>query len=189
MINKLLPLLLVLYLPLSAQKMKIVDGNLNGLKGITSYNVKFTYNNLVAGAGIPERKYLIDMKTRWEEKEPGQGANFVRLWFNDRKQLYEPAFVKNFEHFSGIALYDSGANYTLLIKTDHIEGGWSADFLNCPAGIDGELWIVESADNNNVKAKIGFYNFSGTKFYGGDFEMTQRIESAYALAGKGLATS
>lgn len=171
---------------MSAQKMRILSGDLTGLKGIKSYNIKFSYDSLTIGISVPEQTYLADIKERWEQREPGKGVYFVKLWFSDRKELYEPNFVKNFERFSAIQLYDSTAKYTLLVKTKRTEGGWSVGILSNPGEIDGELWIVESADNTKVKARIGFYKFSGSEFYGGDFEMTNRINSAYALAGKGL---
>lgn len=55
-----------------------------------------------------------------------------------------------------------------------------------PGEIDGELLIIEPANHNKVIAKVGFYNFKGNNVFGGDFEMTARIQSAYALAGKDL---
>lgn len=186
MMKKILPVLLFLYLPVSAQKMRIISGDLIGLKGIKSYNIKFSYDSLTIGTGIPEQTYLADIKERWEQREPGQGVYFVEVWFSDRKERYEPNFVKNFERFSATKLRDSTAKYTLLVKTKHTEGGWSVGILSNPGGIDGELWIVESADNSKVKARIGFYKFYGSDFSGTDFEMTNRINSAYALAGKGL---
>jgi hypothetical protein len=170
----------------TAQKLKFLSGSMDGLKDQKTYNIKFRYDSMLVGANISEKVYLADKREQWEMKEEGQGSEFVHLWFEDRKELYQPAFIENFEKYAKVKLGDRNAKYTLIVKTKHTEGGWSAGILNCPAIIDGEMWIVDSNNNNDVLAKISFTNFNGSKFYGGDFDMTGRIQSAYVLAGKGL---
>ena len=65
---------------------------------------------MVCGSGHPRKEYLADVSARWELKEPGKGPAFVKMWFDDRKRLYEPEFVKNFESHSKIKLNDKDAN-------------------------------------------------------------------------------
>jgi hypothetical protein len=184
----LLFLLFILSSPAVAQKMKLLSGSLKSLKGQKSYAIKFRYDSMLVGTDTPEKSYLTQKKTLWEMEEPGKGYNFVRMWFDDRLELYQPAFIQSFEKYSRIELGDENAGYTLIVKTTRTEGGWSAGIVNHPGEIDGELWIVESADKTNVIARIGFYKIIGKVFYGGDFEMTGRIQSAYSVAAKGLGT-
>ena len=80
----------------------------------------------------------------------------------------------------------NAAKYTLIVKTTRMEGGWNAGVASHVGEIDGELWIVESSNRNNVHAKILFTESLGKSAVGGDFEMTQRIRSAYIPAGRWL---
>lgn len=80
--------------------MKVIAGNLQGLKGQTSYDMKFTYDSMLIGRGIPEKEYLDNLSTRWDQKEPAKGAVFVKKWFDDREKLYEPEFIMSFEKAS-----------------------------------------------------------------------------------------
>jgi hypothetical protein len=184
--KKLLPILIVISFSSSAQKMKIIQGSLQGLKDQASYDIKFSYDSMVVGRGIPENEYLDNVSARWEVKEPGKGPAFVKMWFDDRERLYEPEFVKYFENHSKIKLNDKDATYTLLLKTNSTEGGWDLGIEGSVAIIAGELWIVESADHSKVKARIRIRDSQGKDNHGGDFDMTTRIKSAYASAGKWL---
>lgn len=165
-----------------AQKRKLVDGSLKGLKSQKSYNIRFTYDSLIVGQ-LPEQEYLRDKKRDWEMKQPGSGTAFVNQWFADRKALYEPAFIKTFEKYYHVKLKDKNAPYILIVKTKRIEGGWYAGVLAHPAELDGELWIADSADESHVIAKIEFSGIIGKVSYGGDFEINKRIQSVYQVAG------
>lgn len=173
---------------LLAQSVKLLDGSLESLKGQQSYNIIFRYDSMLVGMADPrpEKVFLLEVKKRWEEREPGRGSDFIQEWFEDRKLLYEPSFIQNFKQYAKVELPDTQAAYTLIVKTKHTEGGWFGGVLAHPGEIDGELWIVESADQSKVVARIAFYKFTGKIQYPGDFEMTTRIQSAYAIAGKGL---
>jgi hypothetical protein len=168
----------------AAQKRKLISGSLNGLKGQKSYDIKFTYDSMQVGDYVAENRYLAEKSMDWELKEPGKGPAFVVQWFDDRERLHEPAFIKGFATFNKAKLNDKKAKYTLILRTKHTEGGWSVGIASHPAEIDGELWIVESADQSHVIAKIGFSGVLGKVSYGGDFDMTWRIQSAYEFAGK-----
>ena len=95
-------------------------------------------------------------KKKWNEKEPGKGSAFVNQWFDDREILYEPAFRKNFEKYSELKLNDKSAPYTLILKTSRTEGGWDVGVMGHPGEIDGELWIVDSANQTKIIAKNTF---------------------------------
>ena len=56
----------------------------------------------------------------------------------------------------------------------------------CTAEIDGEALIVETANPSNVIARISVLNCPGRTFGGNDYDTGERIQEAYAVAGKGL---
>jgi hypothetical protein len=173
--------------PAMAQKMKLLSGSLKPLKGEKSYNIVFNYDSMtVGGDGLSEKNYLTEKKNDWEGKEPGKGSDFVEMWFSDRKRLYEPVFIKDFEHYSYLRLADKAAKYTLIVNTRNTEGGWSIGVAGHPGEISGEMWVVESADKSSVIAKILFFEFTGKNSSGGDFDMTWRIKSAYEVTGRWL---
>jgi hypothetical protein len=168
-----------------AQKRRLISGSMAPLTGQKSYDLKFTYDDILIGRDIREVEYLESKRREWEAKEKGKGDAFVEKWYNDRARLYEPAFAKSFENYCKIKLNDTTAKYTLVIRTKHIEGGWNI-VVEHYGLVEGEMWIVESADQSKVIARIMFSDFLGTDPYGGDFEMTRRIKSAYEVLGKGL---
>ena len=173
---------------LMAQSVKLLAGSLKSLKGQKSYNITFRYDSMLVGMADPkpEKVFLLEVKKRWEERELDSSSDFIKEWFADRKLLYEPAFIQHFKEYAKVELPDPQAAYTLIVKTKHTEGGWFGGVMAHPGEIDGELWIVESADPNTVVARIGFHKITGKIEYPGDLEMTIRIQSAYAIAAKGL---
>lgn len=168
------------------QKRKIISGSLDGIGVQDAYGLIFEYKGMLVGADIEEAEYIKTKEADWEEKEEGQGVAFVRRWFEDRKTLYRPAFIAGFQKFHKARLGDEQAKYTLIIKTIRTEPGWYAGVLGHPAELDGECWVVESVDHSTVIARIAFADFVGKVSYGGDFEMTTRIQSAYEVLGNGL---
>lgn len=178
--------LLLLSSSLMGQNIKLLSGNLKPLKNEKAFDIVFRYDSMLVGSNIPEKTYLMQKRKQWEEKEEGSGPELVKRWFEYRADRYEPTFIKNFQSYHKVTLPDSSARYTLILKTKRTEGGWYGGVMAHPAEIDGELWIVESADKAKVVARIGFSHIGGKDSYGGDFEMFARINSAYEIAGKAL---
>lgn len=178
----LLVALVVLTRAASAQKREVIYGSLNGLKAQKSYDITFTYDSMFVGMEVPEKRYLEVKRKAWDEKEPGKGDAFVAQWYDARRKLYEPTFIKSFEKFALLKLNDTTARYTMILKTYHTEAGWNLGVADHAGEIGGELWIVESADTNKIVAVISLFECLGTDSSGGDFEMTRRIQSAYASA-------
>lgn len=189
--------LLFVILPLvtSAQKytghIHVLEGSVKDLKtleGQTSYNLVYRYDDMIVGIEDSEAAYLAKKKQAHELKAPGSGngEKFEKMWFAARKDMYEPTFTRNFPTFAKIKVGDAGAKYTLILKTTRTEGGWNAGVTRKNAEVDVELWIVETADNSKVLAKIEFLNVKGTKSNGNDFEMAERIQDAYLYASKAV---
>lgn len=167
----------------NAQRIKLLSGDFTQLKGQNSFDLIFSYDSMVVGENTPEDQYLEKKKTEWDLKEYDRGSAFVAQWYADREELYEPSFTNFFEEYLKTRTLDRNSSYTLILKTKRTEGGWSAGIIAHPGEIDGELWIVESENPDNIIVKIGFYNVAGKISSGGDFEMTTRIQSAYEEAG------
>lgn len=177
---------LVISSSLFAQKIKLIEGSLDALKGQKAFNIKFVYDNMKVGRDIPEDTYLQDKKTEWEGREKGKGIEFVNNWYNNRGKMYEPAFIKSFERYSYLSGSDSTAEYTLIVKTIRTEGGWNVGVSFHPGMISGYVLVAETSNPEVILARISFVDFQGKDVVGGDFDMGYRIKSAYAVTGRWL---
>lgn len=180
-----LSILLALIVPLTclAQKTRILEGSLESLKGQTAISTVITYDNLIIGAGIPEKKFVSDRSAAWDAKERGKGAEWEQVWLAGQKKYYQSSFRKTLAQYSGLQVSDN-APYTIILKTIRIEPGWSGGIIGGVAWLEAEALVVNSADQQQVIARIQLPTCKGQDAVGGDFEMVKRIQQAYGEAGK-----
>jgi hypothetical protein len=169
-----------------AQKIKLLEGDLKPLKGQSSIRTEFVYDDMIIGKDQSEKNYVAEKKAKLDEKEPGKGTAWEKAWIADRHERFEPEFRNLFAKYASVTTVDEKAPYTMIFKTRRTEPGWNAGVMRMPAFIDGEAWIVESANRANVIAKISLLKAPGTQAWGGDFETGARLQEAYAKAGKEL---
>lgn len=168
-----------------AQKIKLKEGSLDVLKNETSINIEFTYDNMAVGKFDKEADYINKKKTEYNAKEAGRGDRWEKAWIDDRKNRFEPNFIELFTKHSEMA--DSKkAKYTLIFHTTFTEPGFNVYVTRKNASIDAEVLIVETANRNNVIAKLTLDNAPGRTFMGNDWDTGERISESYAKAGKSL---
>lgn len=185
--NLLIIALLAISLGGFAQKLKLVEGDVKALKGQTSVNTEFTYDNMTIGRkGTAEKDYLAEKTKAYNDKEAGKGDSWAQKWVSDRQERFEPKFRELFTKESGMNPADANATYTLIFKTTKTEPGFNIGITKQPAYIDGELWIVETQNKDKVVAKLTIVNVPGSQFGGFDFETGARLQECYAKAGKEL---
>jgi hypothetical protein len=138
-----------------SQKVKLIEGDLKPLKGQTSINTEFTYDGLVIGDDAqPEAEYVAEKKADHNKKEAGKGDKWEAGWIGAREKRYHPKFRELFTRETKMATEDASAKYTLIFKTTKIEPGYNVGVRRKNAYISGEAWIVETANKDNVIAKI-----------------------------------
>ncbi len=170
-----------------AQKIKILEGDLKAVKGVTSFNTEFTYAPMTVGnKGLEEKDYIAERKQVLNEKESGRGDKWATAWVEDRHTRFEPLFRELFSKHSQASASDAGSQYTLIFKTTRTEPGWNVGVMRYPAFIDGEAWIVETNNRDKVVAKISIIKSPGRDAWGMDWDTGSRLEEAYAKAGKEL---
>jgi hypothetical protein len=167
-----------------SQKIKVIEGDLATLKGQTSMKTEFTYENLIVGKDKDEADYVAKKKDEYNKKEAGKGDKWATDWVEDRANRYEPKFRELFAKESKMTTADENSTYTLIFKTTRIEPGFNVGVMRQNAYIDGEVWIVETANKDKVVAKITIANSPGGTFGGYDFDSGSRIAESYAKAGK-----
>lgn len=170
-----------------AQKIKVLSGNIDKLKGVENINLEYDYSKMGVGKFATEKEYLEKKKADYNAKEAGKGDEWEKSWVADRKNRFEPQFEELFGKFSGITAGDiPEAKYTLIFKTTFTEPGFNIYVTRKNAEIDGEAIIVETANRDKVVARLSVLNNPGRTFGGNDYDTGTRIQEAYAMAGKGL---
>lgn len=171
----------------TAQRVRIMDGSIDVLKGVSKLNAQFDYSKMGVGKYASEEEYLAKKKEDYNKKEPGKGDDWEKSWRADRKNRFEPQFKELFAKHSDINLGDyPNEKYTLIFKTTYTEPGFNVYVTRKNAEVDGEAWIVETANPDKVIAKISVQNCPGRTFGGNDYDTGTRLEESYAVAGKGL---
>ena len=175
-----------------AQKIKTKQGDPSVLKNEPNINIEFTYDNISVGKFDNEKDYIKKKTDEYNAKDPGRGDIWAKDWIADRKNRYEPKF-NDLYMITSKKTINSSAKYTLIFKTRSIEpgynvmGGMVAFGGRKNAEIDAEVWIVETANRNNVIAVITIDNAPGGTWGGYDYETGTRIAESYAMSGKKLA--
>lgn len=183
--------LAILFLGLSmagySQKLKVIEGDLSVLKGQTAVKTEFTYDNMtVTNKNVPEAEFIATKKGDYDKKEAGRGEKFALAWVDDRPNRFEPKFRELFAKQSEMTTADDNAKYTLIFHTTHTETGYNIGISKRPAYIDGEAFLVETADKSKVLAKLTIENVPGSQFGGYDYDTGTRLEECYAKAGKDI---
>lgn len=172
-------------LGLNAQRIKLVEGDLSVLKNEQSINTEFTYDNMRVGKYDKEADYIADKTKSLNKKEAGRGDTWAKAWIDDRTDRFEPKFNELFEKSSNMTI-SKNAKYTLIFKTLTTEPGFNIGITRKNAEINGEAWIVETANRDKVVAKATVQKALGRTFGGYDFDTGERLSEAYADAGKAL---
>lgn len=168
-----------------AQKIKVTEGNIEALKKEQTLNFEFTYDNMKVGKFDKEEDYVTQKKDEYNKKEAGRGDTWAKDWIDDRHNKFEPKFEELFAKY-GMKTQNKDAKYTLIFKTTFTEPGYNNGVWRKPAQVDGDVWIVETANRNNVIAKLTIEKCIGTIYGGFDFDTGVRIMESYAKAGKEL---
>jgi hypothetical protein len=170
---------------LKAQKIKVIAGNIDAIKSETSLIFEFTYDSMKVGKYDKEADYVANKTEEYNKKEAGKGDTWAKAWVDDRKYRFEPKFKDLFTEYSEKS-ESKKAKYTLILKTIFTEPGYNVGISRKNAQIDAIVLIVETANRNNVVAKLSLDNALGRTFGGYDFDTGERIAEAYADAGKAL---
>ena len=178
--------LLFFTLTANAQRFKVTEGDLSALKGETSYNIEFTYNDMSVGKFEHESEYIEKKKAEYNSKEPGRGDSWAKSWISDRKMVFEPKFIDLFEKTSDMTV-KATAKYTIIFHTTTTEPGYNIYISKKNAEIDAEATIVETANRSKIIAVISVKNAPGRTFSGNDYATGDRISECYAVAGKKLS--
>jgi hypothetical protein len=172
-----------------AQKIK-VTGDFAQLKGQTSLNVEYVYDNLKVGKKT-EEEYIKGKVADYNADEPGKGDTWLVNWKNDREDHFKPKFEELMNKYlseKGIKVGDDPtAKYSVIVKTLMIEPGFNAGVMRVSASIDVDISFVETNNKSTDLANVSMLKVPGSDVWGYDFDVAARIGESYAKCGKELA--
>ena len=169
----------------NAQKFKTIEGDIAVLKGETTMNIEFTYNDMSVGKFEHESEYVEKKKAEYNAKESGRGDSWAKSWVADRKMVFEPKFIDLFEKSTDMVV-KATAKYTIIFHTTTTEPGYNIYISKKNAEIDAVATVVETANRSKIIAVISVKNAPGRTFSGNDFATGDRIAECYAVSGKKL---
>jgi len=176
---------------LNAQKIVLKSGSVEDLKSEKFFNIIYDYSEMSVGKFKKEEDYIAKKTADYNKKEAGRGDKWKESWVSDRKSRFQPKFEELINKYLDkkeiyIGEENKDAKYTFILKTTSTEPGFNVYVTRRPALIDVVLYVVESANHDNVIAEIISKKNTGTAFGGNDFDTGIRIQEAYAKCGKEL---
>ena len=180
-------LLALITMSTTAQRIRLIEGNLSALKNEKDLNTEFTYENMKVGKYDKEEDYVAKRRKNIIKKK------LVRVMPGHKTGLMTgmPALNQNSMNCFRKPVISPPArkrmpNTPLIFKTTFTEPGFNIAVMRRNAELNGEAWIVETANKGNVIAKISVDKALGRTYGGYDFDTGGRIAEAYADAGKAL---
>lgn len=174
-----------------AQKLKVTNGDIKNLKGITAYNLEFDYTNVQIPKFDSEEDFLADKMQKREEKEAGGGDKFKNSWFGDREERYRPKFTESFNKRFDEGEVSVGVNpdaeYTMMVHSTRIYAGYNVGVVRRNAEIDAVITVFETANPDNVLFSGEYTRAQGNGAMGYDFDTGFRISECYAKLAKTFA--
>jgi len=172
------------------QKFKLIEGDVKNLKGITSYNLLFDYQNLMVDKFDTEEEFLEEKMKKRDEK--GTAEEFKASWFSDREARYEPKFIESFnKRFEDneivVSKNNTTSKYTILVKTKWINPGYNVGVMRQPSKINADITVFETANPENILYKASIDKVLGNGAAGFDYNSGYRISESYALLAKKFA--
>lgn len=190
-----LSILLATTAMVSAQKVTVLSGDFQNLKGIADYNLTFDYAGLTVDR-LSEDQFLIDKMKKREGN--GKDLAFKQSWFADRDNRYEPKFVQSFNcrFKKGTMKADenhTAAKYNMHIQTTWIHPGFNVGIMHNSALVNMVVTFVEIANPANVLLSVKYERVSGKGIFTPigfmDYNAGYRISESYAKLAKTLASN
>ena len=170
---------------LSAQKIKVISGDLSSLKGIEKVNAKYDYNNVSIGKFKLEKDYVDKRRDEINKDEAGEGDKWADDWYKEQQTRYPKKFEELFNNYSETIKIDSASSSDVLmiVKTTFIEPGFNVGVARKPSLVD---MTVSFNKGETVLCSITITGSPGNGAMGYDFDAGFRIGESYAKAGKEL---
>lgn len=167
-----------------SQRYKIHEGKLKNLKGVTSYQVEFNYENVEVHGFDSEEDFLKE-KMEKRKANPDKAEAFRRDWFLNREKYYHPAFIEFFNTIvkkKGCEITET-SSHIMKVNVTWVYPGYLVEPAKISAIID--FYEIENPEQKilsiEFKKNIGYEK---NTFVGKEYE---RFIGAYKKLAKNLA--
>ena len=168
-------------------KPSITKGDPKALKG-KKIKVVFAYDGMMVGE-MKEEDYVGGKVREYNAKKPGRGDKWLAEWKSNRSNLFEPAFIKEF-NYQGEKIQTSvqtkadSSIYTLVVTTTFAEPGFNLGPIERAARIN-VICDFRDANGNSI-VTIVLNNIASPTMLNDDFETSTRFSECYTRLGKEL---
>ena len=175
-----------------AQKMKVISGDFNFLKGQETVLTKLDFSEVTFyNDNLTEQEYIDKRIKEIEEKDPGESANWVKDWDSFKNERFLQKFTavatENSKKAKITFVTEGNAPYTLIVKATWIYPGWFGGVMKQHAKISTLLQFVETDNPENVLLSIEADKAPGDIAFVGIPNNNDRIAEGFAKTGKTLA--
>ncbi|WP_042720742.1 hypothetical protein [Flavobacterium sp. B17] len=174
-----------------AQKMKVISGNFDFLKGEKELDLQMDYSHIkFYKENMDEAAYIAKQEKDIQKanKSPEEFQAWKKDWEYSKNTQFVDKFLASMNKNTDIktSVDNPSAKYTLLVETVWIYPGWFAGVMNQPSKLSTVLKFVEKSDPSNVLLEIESKNAPGDNFVGLP-NNNDRISEGYAKTAKTLA--
>ncbi|MDP9957035.1 hypothetical protein [Epilithonimonas hungarica] len=174
-----------------AQKMKVVSGNFDFLKGQKELNLQMDYSQMkFYKENMDESAYIAKKEKDIQKanKSPEEFTRWKKDWEYSKDTQFVDKFLSSMNKNTDIktSVNNKNAKYTLIAQTVWIYPGWFGGVMNQPSKVSMNLKFVETANPSNVLLEIDSKNAPGDNFVGLP-NNNDRISESYAKTAKTLA--
>jgi hypothetical protein len=175
---------------LRCQKVELVSGNPKLFRDVKFFYLTFDYSDLVVGKYGDEQAYIDYMKDDAERRKKGSSEEWLKKWYEDRVNFYQPKFIELFDEYSDKDVKSfsnlSNQKFELNLHTKFIDPGFNRNAKRAPALINVIVTISEIGNRENALI-ISMTDVPGNEVMGSYYPDYRRIAEAYAKCGKELA--
>lgn len=183
-------LLIALSTSLMAQRVKVISGDYNFLKGEKFLKVVFKFEGVTfAKKKIDEQQYIAD---RMEDIEKVSGKEEAEKWKADweysKEKTFQDKFLASWNKNTTIEASTKfeKTKYTLIVEPTWIYQGWFGGIMNDPAQLNTRMSFVETENPSNILMVVEGIKAIGDNVIGIP-NNNDRIAECYAKTSKMLA--
>ena len=174
---------------ISAQKLNVVSGSFDFLKGQKEVNVKVTFDDMkMMAENLTEEQYLENRKRDILDGNP-KNEDEWKKWSEDwqqNKTRFADDFAKGLSPMKNIVFgKDLPSKYTLIVETKWLYPGWYGGMMMQPAKLTSVLKFVETDNPTQVLLQLEGDKIDGIGVKGRNLVMEYgRVALAYQKTGK-----
>ena len=171
-----------------SQKITTDKGSLDNIQGISNYSIVFEYASDLKIPNYESEEDFIDFQVRKrEQKDPGSGELFKKLWFENRASIYEPIFIELFNNFKlknreiHTSKNNKSADNTMMITINFIYPGYDVSVFEEEAKLGVKISIYKNQNPETILFSTKFFRIHGKGKSTTEYE---RVMTAFSELGR-----